>query len=176
MQIHDRHFEISISKEQIKRRVEELGNRIDEDYEGKNPLFLTVLNGAFVFAADVFRQVSIPAEISFIKLKSYKKMQSSGKVKELLGLDQSIFNRHIIIVEDIVDTGTTLTHILKEFEDLGACTIEILTLLHKPASTTNPVSLKYVGFEIPNDFVVGYGLDYDRLGRNLNDIYKVKDR
>lgn len=176
MQIHDRQFEIFIPSEKIKHRVQEIAVQINEDYLGKKPLFLSILNGAFVLAADLFREITIPAEISFIKLKSYRRMETSGKVKELLGLEHNIFNRNIIIIEDIVDTGKTLNHILEEFTELGAKTIEILTLLHKPNANIHPVNLKYIGFKIPNDFVIGYGLDYDEYGRNLKDIYKLVNR
>ena len=147
--------------------------QINIDYQDENPIFLSILNGAFIFTADLFREITIPAEVSFIKLKSYRKMESSGKVKELLGLEHNIFNRNIVIIEDIVDTGKTLNHILEEFTELGAKSIEILTLLHKPEANRHPVDLKYIGFEIPNKFVVGYGLDYEGQGRNLKDIYKV---
>jgi hypoxanthine phosphoribosyltransferase len=173
MQIHDQQFEIFISSEKITQRIQEMAAQINKDYINKNPLFLSILNGAFIFAADLFREITIPAEISFIKLKSYRRMETSGKVKELLGLEHNIFNRNIIIIEDIVDTGKTLNHILEEFKELGAKTIEVLTLLHKPEVSRKLVNLKYVGFEIPNKFVVGYGLDYDEYGRNLKDIYKV---
>jgi len=173
MKIHDQNFEIFIPAEKVQEKVQELGVQVNEDYKEKNPLFLSILNGAFIFTADLFREITIPAEVSFIKLKSYRKMETSGKVKELLGLEHNIFNRNIIIIEDIVDTGKTLGHILEEFNELGAKSIEILTLLHKPEVNQNPVNLKYVGFEIPNRFVVGYGLDYDGYGRNLKDIYKV---
>ena len=173
IQIHDQQFEIFISHDQILRRVAELAVQINEDYKDKNPLFLSILNGAFIFTADLFRELSIPAEVSFIKLKSYRKMETSGKVKELLGLEHNIFDRNIIIVEDIVDTGKTLHHVLEEFEELGTRSIEILTLLHKPEAAKVKIDLKYVGFEISNDFVIGYGLDYDGYGRNLKGIYKV---
>lgn len=173
MQIHDLQFEIFISSEKIKKRVCEVAAQINIDYKDKKPIFLSILNGAFIFTADLFREITIPAEISFIKLKSYRRMETSGKVKELLGLEHNIFNRNIIIIEDIVDTGKTLKHILEEFTDLGARSIEILTLLHKPEANSHPFNLKYVGFEIPNKFVIGYGLDYDGYGRNLKDIYKI---
>ncbi len=173
MQIHDQQFEVFIPSEKIKQRVRELALQINVDYEGKKPLFLSILNGAFIFTADLIREITIPVEISFIKLKSYRRMETSGKVKELLGLEHNIFNRDIIIIEDIVDTGKTLNHILEEFADLGAKSLEVLTLLHKPNSNNNPVKLKYVGFEIPNDFVIGYGLDYNEYGRNLKDIFNV---
>ena len=173
MQILDQNFKIFISSEKLTLRIREMAIQINEDYIDKNPLFLSILNGAFIFTADIFREITIPAEVSFIKLKSYRRMETSGKVKELLGLEHNIFNRNIVIIEDIVDTGKTLTHILEEFNELGAKSIEILTLLHKPEVSKTPMDLKYVGFEIPNKFVVGYGLDYDGYGRNLKDIYKV---
>lgn len=176
MKIHDQEFEIFLSSDKIGERVRELSVQINEDYKDKNPIFLSILNGAFIFAADLFREVTIPAEISFIKLKSYRKMESSGKVKELLGLEHNIFNRNIIIIEDIVDTGKTLSHILEEFKELGAKSIEILTLLHKPEANRNPVHLRYVGFEIPNKFVIGYGLDYNEYGRNLKDIFIINEQ
>lgn len=173
MKIHDQNFEIFIPADKIQEKIHEISARVNEDYKDRNPLFLSILNGAFIFTADLFREITILAEVSFIKLKSYRKMETSGKVKELLGLEHNIFNRNIIIIEDIVDTGKTLGHILEEFKELGAKSIEVLTLLHKPDATQNPVDLKYVGFEIPDKFVVGYGLDYDGYGRNLKDIYKV---
>ena len=173
MQIHDQHFETFISSDKIKQRIQEIAAQINVDYVDKNPIFLSILNGAFIFTADLFREITIPSEISFIKLKSYRRMETSGKVKELLGLEHNIFNRNIMIIEDIVDTGKTLNHILEEFMDLGARSIEILTLLHKPEANYHPINLKYVGFEIPNTFVIGYGLDYDGHGRNLKDIYKL---
>lgn len=171
--IHDQQFDIFLSQDKIRERIKEIALQINEDYQDKNPLFLSILNGAFIFTADIFREIYIPAEVSFIKLKSYRRMETTGKVKELLGLEHNIFNRNIVIVEDIVDTGKTLQHILEEFKELGTKSIEILTLLYKPEANTIPLDLKYVGFEIPNEFVVGYGLDYDGYGRNLKDIYKV---
>ena len=172
-QIHDQQFEIFISESKIQKRIREIAEQMNEDYKDKNPLFLSILNGAFIFTADFFREITIPAEVSFIKLKSYRRLETTGKVKELLGLEHNIFNRNIIIVEDIVDTGKTLQHILDEFKELGTKSIEILTLLYKPEANKVPLDLKYVGFEIPNEVVVGYGLDYDGYGRNLKDIYKV---
>ena len=173
MQILDQNFKIFIPSEKIILRIRAMALQINEDYIDKNPLFLSILNGAFIFTADIFREITIPAEVSFIKLKSYRRMETRGKVKELLGLEHNIFNRNIVIIEDIVDTGKTLTHILEEFNELGAKSIEILTLLHKPEVSKTPMNLKYVGFEIPDKFVVGYGLDYDGYGRNLKDIYQV---
>ena len=174
-QIHDQQFDIFLSADKIKNRIQEMAQQLNEDYKDRNPLFLSILNGAFIFTADLFREINIPAEVSFIKLKSYRRMETTGKVKELLGLEHNIFNRNIIIVEDIVDTGKTLQHILEEFKELGTKSIEILTLLYKPEANKVPLDLKYIGFEIPNEFVVGYGLDYEGYGRNLKDIYKVVD-
>ncbi len=171
--ILDQQFDIFITSDQIQSRISEMAHQINLEYKDKDPLFLSILNGAFIFTADLFREIDIPAEVSFIKLKSYRKMETSGKVKELIGLENNIFNRNIIIVEDIVDTGKTLHHILEEFKELGTKSIEILTLLYKPEANKIPLDLKYVGFEIPNDFVVGYGLDYEGYGRNFKDIYKV---
>ena len=173
MKIHDQNFEIFIPSKDIQQRIKEISDLVNHDYADKNPIFLSILNGAFIFTADLFREINIPAEVSFIKLKSYRKMETSGKVKELLGLEHNIFDRNIIIIEDIIDTGKTLSHVLEEFQELGAKSIEILTLLYKPDANQYPVNLKYVGFEIPDDFVVGYGLDYDGYGRNLKDIYRV---
>jgi hypoxanthine phosphoribosyltransferase len=130
--ILDQQFDILLPSEKIENRISEMANQINLEYRDKDPLFLSILNGAFIFTADLFREITIPAEVSFIKLKSYRKMETSGKVKELIGLEHNIFNRNIIIVEDIVDTGKTLHHILEEFKELGSKSIEILTLLYKP--------------------------------------------
>ncbi len=173
MKIKDKEFSIYIDKNTIEQRVAELGKKISREYEGKNPLFIAVLNGSFMFAGDLMKNISIPVEISFIKLSSYTKTHSSGKVKELVGLDENIFGRNLIIIEDIVDTGLTIHHLLEEFRELGPKSIEVATLLHKPEATVKQLQLKYVGFEIPEKFVVGYGLDYDGYGRNLNDLYSL---
>ncbi len=173
MQIHDRQFDIYISSDKIKQRIDAIAAAVNEDYAGKNPLFLSVLNGAFIFAADIYREITIPSEMAFIKLKSYKNMETTGKVRELLGLEHNIFDRNIIIIDDIVDTGKTLDHIMEDFKALGAKSIEIMTLLYKPGANDHSLPLKYVGFDISNDFVVGYGMDYNGYGRNLKDIYKI---
>ena len=173
MKIKDKEFSIFIPKEEIEEKVKGLAGQINVDYKDKAPLFIGILNGSFMFAADLLKYVNIPAEISFIKLNSYTKTHSSGKVKELIGLDENIFGRNLIIIEDIVDTGLTIQHLLGELLDLGPKSIEVATLLHKPGATVEELSLRYVGFRIPNQFVVGYGLDYDGHGRNLNDIYQL---
>ena len=173
MVIHNKQFKLFISAGEIQKKVDELAQRINVDYVNKAPLFVPILNGAFIFAADLLRAVTIPTEISFIRLSSYKKDQSTGKIKELLELQENISNRHVIIVEDIVDTGITLSHLLQAFDDLGAASIETVSLLYKPKPKRQDIALKYIGFTIPNRFVVGYGLDYDGLGRNLKDIYQI---
>lgn len=173
MDIKDKSFDIFIDKEKISTRVEAIAKEINRDYEGKNPLFIAIMNGAFMFAADLMKHVNIPCEITFIKVSSYQATQSTGNLKELVGLQENIFKRDIILVEDIVDTGNTLSHLTSSFTELGPSSVEIATLLFKPEAIQKEIDLKYVGFSIPNKFVVGYGLDYDGYGRNTNSIYKL---
>lgn len=173
MKIKDKEFSIFIPKEKIEERILELADQINQDYKDKAPLFIAILNGSFMFAADLLKKIEIPTEISFVKLNSYTKTHSSGKVKELIGLDENIFGRNLIIIEDIVDTGLTIQHLLTELFELGPKSIEVATLLHKPEATVEDLRLRYVGFKIPKKFVVGYGLDYDGQGRNLNDLYSL---
>ena len=146
---------------------------INRDYEGKNPLFIAILNGAFIFAADLFKQINLEAEICFIKLASYKGVKSTGKVITAIGLDTEIYNRDIIIVEDIVDTGKTLSQFLPTLEHQHPASLKIATLLHKPSATVHAIKIDYLGFTIPDKFVLGYGLDYDGLGRNIKEIYQL---
>jgi len=171
--VHTKTFDIYLSEEVIAGRVKEIASSINEDYAGKKPLFIAILNGSFMFASDLFKQINIDAELCFIKLASYKGMKSSGKVVTSIGLEDDIFGRDVIIVEDIVDTGKTLHNFLPKLEHQQPKSLRIATLLHKPEATQFPLSLSYVGFEIPNKFVVGYGLDYDGLGRNLQEIYQL---
>lgn len=173
MKIKDKDFAPFIERERIQETVAQLASRINQDYAEKTPLLLAVLNGSFMFAADLMRYMTIPAEISFIRLSSYNRTRSSGRVKELIGLEENIFGRHLIIVEDIVDTGLTMRHLLDELQELGPKSLEVATLLHKSEATKEQIDLKYIGFVIPKKFVVGYGLDYDGQGRNLNDIYAL---
>ncbi|MEL7003209.1 MAG: hypoxanthine phosphoribosyltransferase [Bacteroidota bacterium] len=172
MVIKEKSFEKYLDNESIQSRVKALAEQINNDYKDTKPLFIAVLNGSFMFAADLMKEVTIPCEISFVKVASYEEMESTGNVKQLIGLNENIFKRDVIIVEDIIDTGKTITKILSEFESLGTNSVEVLTLLRKPLSLEIP--LKYVGFEIEDDFVLGYGLDYDGLGRNLKDLYKLE--
>jgi hypoxanthine phosphoribosyltransferase len=170
---HDLTFEPFIESAEIARRVEDLGRRIGEKYKGQRPLFLCVLNGAFVFAADLLRACDLECELAFVRLASYEGTGSSGNVKTVLGLDIPIKDRPVIVVEDIVDSGRTLHHFMAYLQKMEPASIALAALLHKPGALKFPVKIDYQGFEIPDKFVVGYGLDYDGLGRNLKDIYQL---
>lgn len=173
IKIKDKDFAISIPEEKILKEVERLAAQISRDLEGKNPLFLGILNGSFMFAADLFRRITIPAEISFVKLASYEGTASTGVIKEVIGLSESISGRTIVVVEDIVDTGCTMQKLLENLGTRSPESIHVCTLLLKPEKLKVPLDVEYVALEIPNDFIVGYGLDYDGYGRNLKDIYTV---
>jgi hypoxanthine phosphoribosyltransferase len=171
--VHDKSFETYLSEEVIQSRVKEMADTINRDYSGKRPLFIAILNGSFMFAADLFKHLSIEAELCFIKLASYKGMKSSGKVVTSIGLEEDLFGKEVIIVEDIVDTGKTLYDFLPKLTHQQPQSLRIATLLHKSAATAFPLKLDYIGFDIPDKFVVGYGLDYNGLGRNLKEIYQL---
>jgi len=169
-------FRIFLTEEEIQQRVLELGKRIGHDYEGKTPILIAVLNGAFMFVSDLMRAIEIDCEIDFLKLSSYgAEKVSSGDVRELKRIDADIKGRHIIVVEDIVDTGHSMRFILDSLRQFEPESVGVATLLHKPEATTVPLDLDYVGFEIPNKFVLGYGLDYGQLGRNLRSIYMEEE-
>jgi hypoxanthine phosphoribosyltransferase len=173
IKVHDKSFETYLSEKTIQQRVKELAAAINKDYEGKRPLFIAILNGSFMFASDLFRNLTIEAELCFIKLASYKGMKSSGKVTTSIGLEEDIYGKDIIIVEDIVDTGKTLHIFLPKLLHQQPKSLKIAALLHKSEATEYPMVIDYIGFDIPNKFVVGYGLDYDGLGRNLKEIYQL---
>ena len=173
IKVHDKSFETYLSEKTIQQRVKELAAAINKDYEGKRPLFIAILNGSFMFASDLFRNLTIEAELCFIKLASYKGMKSSGKVTTSIGLEEDIYGKDIIIVEDIVDTGKTLHNFLPKLLHQQPKSLKIAALLHKSEATEYPMVIDYIGFDIPNKFVVGYGLDYDGLGRNLKEIYQL---
>ena len=173
VQVKDKSFTIFLSKEQIENRVREVAAQISADLKGKNPLFLSVLNGSFMFAADLMRGVDIPCEISFIKMSSYEGTSSTGSVKQLLGLKENLEGRAVVIVEDIVDSGLTMKELLALLEKQHPAEVHIATLLVKPQNLKVDLDIEYNCFEIPNDFIVGYGLDYDGYGRNLNQIYTI---
>ena len=173
IKIKDKEFSVSIPEVRILAEVERLAAQISRDLEGKNPLFLAVLNGSFIFAADLFRRITIPAEISFVKLASYEGTASTGIIKEVIGLSENLAGRTVVIVEDIIDTGCTMQKLLENLGTRAPEAIHVCTLLLKPEKLKVELDVKYVALEIPNDFIVGYGLDYDGFGRNLRDIYTV---
>jgi hypoxanthine phosphoribosyltransferase len=173
VKVHDKSFETYLSEETIQQRIKEVAAQINKDYAGKRPFFIAILNGSFMFASDLFKQLTVDADICFIKLASYKGMQSSGKVLTTIGLDDDLFGKDVVIVEDIVDTGKTLHNFLPRLEHQQPNSLKIATLLHKSEATEFPLQLHYIGFDIPNKFVVGYGLDYDGLGRNYKEIYQL---
>ncbi|MFD2938105.1 hypoxanthine phosphoribosyltransferase [Spirosoma flavum] len=169
--IKDKTFVPFIPADAIQERIQELAKQINQEYADKRPLIVVVLNGAFLFAADLAKQLTIACEITFIRVASYAATESSGQLKQILGLNESIEGRDLIVVEDIVDTGFTLHEVCKQLRDKQPASLTIATLLFKPTALKEPLDLHYVGFEIENRFVVGYGLDYDGLGRNTQDIF-----
>lgn len=171
--IKDKTFETSIPEAEILDRVKQVAERINKDFEGKKPLFLAVLNGSFMYASDLMKNITIPCEISFVKLASYQGVTSTGTIKEIIGLNEDIRGREVIIVEDIVDTGATMKRMLETLDTREPAGLHITTLLLKPGKLTVPLNIEYAAIEIPNDFIVGYGLDYDQEGRNLRDIYTL---
>ena len=174
IQVLDKTFEPYLKEAAIQEKITELAGQLNLAYADKRPLFLSVLNGAFLFTADLFKQITIEAEVSFIKLASYKGTSSTGNVITAIGLDINVKDRHIIILEDIIDTGKTLHHYLPQLENMQPASVKIAVLLNKKEALQYPVQVDYTCFDIPNKFVVGYGLDYDGLGRNSRDIYQLK--
>jgi hypoxanthine phosphoribosyltransferase len=175
IQVLDKTFEPYLKKEEIQTQIQRIADEMTMEYAGKNPLFIAVLNGSFMFASDLFKCLKFNAEICFIKLASYKGTKSSGQVVSVIGLDMSLKDRHIVVLEDIVDTGRTLSHFLPELENQQPASLKLCALLHKPDATVFPIQLDFIGFSIPNRFVVGYGLDYDGYGRNLPEIYQLAE-
>lgn len=176
IKVLDKEFELFIPYEKIRSVVDKMGEEMNRDLAGKKPLFLCVLNGAFMFAADIFKRISLlDAEISFVKLASYEGTSSTGRVKELIGLNEDLEGRTVVVLEDIIDTGITIENTIKQIQAKNAAEVYVATLLLKPDALIKEVKMDYIGLEIPNDFIVGYGLDYDGCGRNLIDIYKVVD-
>lgn len=174
VEVADKKFELLIENDNINKRTRLIGIQLNVDYEGRCPIFIGVLNGSFLFMADLLKEMNIPCEVAFIRVSSYKGTESSGTLKETIGLPENLHNRDIILVEDIVDTGFTLKHILEKVHLQNPASVRICTLLYKPEALQVPINeLEYIGFEIPNEFVVGYGLDYNGLGRNLIDIYRA---
>ena len=176
IQLHDRRFKVMIPAQDIDHAVEAVAARLNADYaERETPIFLGVLNGAFMFLSDLMKKIEFNNEISFVKLASYVGTASTGEIHQLIGLNNSIEGRHIIIVEDIVETGESIAHMLESLETLKPASVEVCTLFFKPNSYNKPFEIRYKAMEIGNEFIVGYGLDYDQLGRNLKDIYVVTE-
>lgn len=171
--VNDKQFRPYLSAEQLDEQVKRLAKEINNDYAGKRPLFIGILNGSFMFASDLFKEITIDAEISFIKLASYKGTKSTGLVITSIGLDEALKDRHVIIVEDIVDTGKTLNEFLPQLVDQRPASLKIAALLHKPDALKHPLHIDYLGFNVPDKFLLGYGLDFDGLGRNLKEIYQL---
>lgn len=173
VKILDKTFETSLPETKIKERIKELAAQMSQELEGKNPLFIAVLNGSFIFAADLMREMTIPCEISFVKLASYQGTMSTGKVHEILGINEDLTGRTVVIVEDIVESGQTMERMIEALGTRKPASVQICTLFFKPEKLQTDLKLDYVAFRIPNDFIVGYGLDYDQQGRGLKDIYTL---
>lgn len=174
IKIIDKDFKIFIKEEEILKSVREIANNINKDLAGKSPVFLGILNGCFMFASDLFKNIEIECSISFLKLASYSGTESTGKISQLIGLNESIEGKTVVILEDIVDTGITLEHLINSVKEYNPADIKIATLLFKPEAYKKTIKIDYCGIEIPNKFIVGYGLDYDGFGRNLKHIYQIK--
>lgn len=173
IQLHDKKFRSFISSEDILRSVNALGERMNRDLGDKNPLFISVLNGAFMFTSDLMKQIDGNCEITFVKMSSYLGTESSGSVKTVIGLDVDIKDRTVVVLEDIIDTGITISNLVGQLEKMLPKEIKIATLVFKPDAIERKIKIDYIGIEVPNSFIVGYGLDYDGLGRNLKDIYTL---
>lgn len=173
IEVNNKKFTPFITAAQIQEQIDNLAAQLNRDYEGKRPLFLAILNGSFMFASDLFKAITIDAEICFIKLASYKGTTSTGNVITSIGLDEPLNGRHVIIIEDIVDTGKTLNEFLPQLFNQQPASLKIAALLHKPSALLYPVKIDYLGFNVPNKFLLGYGLDFDGLGRNLKEIYQL---
>ncbi|MGN7820350.1 hypoxanthine phosphoribosyltransferase [Chitinophaga varians] len=173
IQVHDKKFQPYIGATELQQRIKEIAADISRDLKDERPLFIAILNGSFMFAGDVFKYLNIPAEISFIKLASYKGTKSTGNVVQAIGLDEDLFGRTVVILEDIVDTGKTLSQFLPQLEHQQPKKLLVASLLTKPEAMVHPIKIDYLGFSVPNKFLLGYGLDYDGLGRNLPEIYQL---
>ena len=172
MKIKDLEFKKLITEDKIGKKIKTLAESINAEYKDKTPLFLPILNGSFMFASDLLKEITIPCRISFVKVASYSGTNSTGQVNTLIGLEESLFNQDIVIIEDIIDTGLTVLKIIEELRGRGAKSVEVVTLLRKTHAREKNISAKFIGFELEDEFVLGYGLDYDGLGRNSKDIYK----
>jgi hypoxanthine phosphoribosyltransferase len=175
IRVKDKLFEPYLTVAQIDEQVKRVAAEINKEYSGKDPLFIAILNGSFMFASDLFKELNCNPEICFIKLASYEGTKSTGKVTTSIGLDAQLKNRHVVILEDIVDTGKTLFEFLPQLQDRQPASLKIAALLHKPDALRHPIKIDYLGFAVPNKFLLGYGLDYDGLARNLKEIYQLTE-
>lgn len=175
VQVHDRYFEPFIAEESIQREVTRIAGEMNRDLASKDPIFLGILNGAFMFASDLYKQLEFPCQITFLKVASYSGTKSTGSVKQLIGINMELKGRVVVVLEDIVDTGVTLETIIRQLSGFEPAEIIVATFLHKPDATIREVKLDYVGMRIPNNFILGYGLDYDGYGRNFKEIYQLVD-
>ncbi len=173
IQVNGKKFQPYLTAAQIDEQIKRLGAELNRDYAGKRPLFIAILNGSFMFASDLFKELTVDAEICFIKLASYKGTRSTGNVITSIGLDEPLNERHVVVIEDIVDTGKTMSQFLPQLMDHQPASLKIASLLHKPDALQHPINIDYLGFKVPNKFLLGYGLDYDGLGRNLKEIYQL---
>jgi hypoxanthine phosphoribosyltransferase len=173
VKVHDKEFEIFIPEQEILKQVARIANEMNKDLADQDPIFLGILNGAFMFASDLYKQLNFPCQITFLKLASYSGTRSTGTVKQLIGINVELKDRVVVVLEDIVDTGVTLETIIRQLSGYQPAEIKVATFLHKPEATIREVDLDYVGLEIPNDFILGYGLDYDGYGRNFKEIYQL---
>jgi hypoxanthine phosphoribosyltransferase len=175
VKLKDKIFNLSVPAEKIQSRIDELALKMNEEMKGMDPLFIVILNGAFLFASDLIKKINVDCEVTFVRVASYNGTESTGKIRNLLGLHENVNDRNVVIIEDIVDRGETIQFLLSELNKFHPACVKVATLLFKPDALKFPVDLHYVGFEVPNDFFVGFGLDYNGLGRNLNDIYVLEN-
>jgi hypoxanthine phosphoribosyltransferase len=173
IKVKDKEFKLSITASEINDAVERMASELNRDLKGKNPIFLVVLNGSFIFAADLYRKIEIESEISFVKLASYSGTETTSDVRELIGLNEKLRGRTVVILEDIIDTGTTMNYLINKLKYLGVAEVKLAALLFKPSAFREDFRIDYLGMEIPDNFVLGYGIDYDGFGRNYADIYKI---
>lgn len=175
IQVHDKKFKPFIPFEKIEEQTIRIANEINRDLKGQSPLFLSILNGSFMFAADLLKHITLDCEISFVKLASYSGTRSTENVRQLIGFDEDIYGRTVVVIEDIIDSGLTMERVLEQLEDMGAHDVKVATLLFKPDAFKRNYEVHYKGFDIGNEFIIGYGLDYNRQGRNLKDIYIIEE-
>jgi hypoxanthine phosphoribosyltransferase len=173
IKVHDKYFKPYIPAADVEKEIVRIAACLNNDYAGRKPLFIAILNGSFMFASDIFKHLTVDAEICFIKLASYKGTKSSGQVITAIGLDMDLFGRDVVVIEDIIDTGKTLTTFSQQLKHQQPHSLKVCALLHKPEATEYPITIDYLGFTVPNKFLLGYGLDYDGLGRNLPEIYQL---